>query len=212
MIVSHRHRFIFLKTRKTAGTSIEIALSQFCGPKDIITPLHPDDEELRAQLGFRGPQNYESKRLGKPAWNHMSATHVKTMIGDRKWNKYYRFAVERHPLDVVLSSRHLTGTNVGRKWNMGRFVRSSRLDKLARNHNIYRIGGEVAVHKVVRYENLTDDLTEVWRTIGLPLPPDLPRSKQMNRTKLTRAVFTPDDIEIVRAAFAPTIELMGYEL
>ena len=32
MIVSHEHKFIFLKTKKTAGTSIELALSELCGP------------------------------------------------------------------------------------------------------------------------------------------------------------------------------------
>ena len=58
MIVSHRHRFIFIKTRKTASTSIEIALSQFCGPEDIITPIHPDDEAIRRSLGYPGPQNF----------------------------------------------------------------------------------------------------------------------------------------------------------
>jgi hypothetical protein len=30
MIVSHEHKFIFLKTKKTAGTSIELALSALC--------------------------------------------------------------------------------------------------------------------------------------------------------------------------------------
>lgn len=33
MIVSHRYRYIFIKTKKTAGTSIEIALSRHCGPR-----------------------------------------------------------------------------------------------------------------------------------------------------------------------------------
>ena len=58
MILSHRYRFIFLKTGKTAGTSIEIALSEYCGAKDIITPIKPEDELTRRSLGFRGPQNY----------------------------------------------------------------------------------------------------------------------------------------------------------
>src|SRR5690554_5738319 len=42
MIVSHRHKFIFIKTKKTAGTSIELALRQICGPEDIISPVRED--------------------------------------------------------------------------------------------------------------------------------------------------------------------------
>ena len=38
MIVSHKYKFIFIKTRKTAGTSIEYNLSKYLGKEDIITP------------------------------------------------------------------------------------------------------------------------------------------------------------------------------
>jgi hypothetical protein len=37
MIISHERKFIFLKTKKTAGTAIEAALSELCGPLDVIT-------------------------------------------------------------------------------------------------------------------------------------------------------------------------------
>ena len=48
MIISHEHKFIFLKTKKTAGTAIEAALSEVCGASDVITPYREESE--------RGPQ------------------------------------------------------------------------------------------------------------------------------------------------------------
>ena len=38
MIISHKHKFIFIKTRKTAGTTIEYNLSKYLGSEDIIAP------------------------------------------------------------------------------------------------------------------------------------------------------------------------------
>lgn len=58
MIISHTHQFIFLKVYKTAGTSIEIALSKHCGPDGVIAPIVDEDEAIRKSLGYRGPQNY----------------------------------------------------------------------------------------------------------------------------------------------------------
>ena len=60
MILCHKYRFIFLKTNKTAGTSVEIALSRFCEERDIVTHLSPEEETLRESVGGRASEHYHS--------------------------------------------------------------------------------------------------------------------------------------------------------
>ena len=105
MIISHKYKFIFLKTSKTAGTSIEIALSEYCDDNDIITPISPKDERIRSDLGYAGPQNfispfseyqfmdwfnfffkYKNKRK-RQYYNHITALRAKTILGEKKWNE-----------------------------------------------------------------------------------------------------------------------------
>jgi hypothetical protein len=57
MILSHRHRFVFVKGSKVGGTSVEIALTGICGPDDIVTPVTPIDDKLRIDRGHV-PRNY----------------------------------------------------------------------------------------------------------------------------------------------------------
>ena len=59
MIICNPLKIIFVKTKKTAGTSFEIALSKFCESDCVITPITPNEEALRKSLGFRTAQNYK---------------------------------------------------------------------------------------------------------------------------------------------------------
>ena len=60
-IISYSKNFIFVKTNKTAGTTLELGLSQFCNSQDVIGTIYPKDENVRKELGFKGPQNYRKK-------------------------------------------------------------------------------------------------------------------------------------------------------
>ena len=102
MIISHKHQFIFIKTKKVAGTSIEAALGQFCGKEDIITPSGICTKEL-------SPQNYKKKVMNmtprdwgkfaiegswpKQFYNHMSAREISSTLEGPVWRDYTKFTM-----------------------------------------------------------------------------------------------------------------------
>jgi hypothetical protein len=196
MIVSHVHRFIFIKTRKTAGTSVEIALSKYCGPDDIITRITPEDEALRTELGHRGPQNYAiSPRYWRAAdlvralwgerpgrfYNHMPAAKIRARLGTRIWNSYYKIAFERNPWDLVVSAYFWHYGRADALPPIGTFIASEDVLTYS-NFPIYSIDGRVAVDHVGRYEDLPAELARFAKQVGLPEVPVLPRAKTAFRT------------------------------
>ena len=48
MIISHHYKFIFVKTNKTAGTSIEWALSKFLKEGDMLTTIIEEKNDKNA--------------------------------------------------------------------------------------------------------------------------------------------------------------------
>ena len=62
MILSHKNRFLFIKNTKVAGTSVEMALSSFCGENDIITPISVKDELERIEKYNSFCRNYAHDR------------------------------------------------------------------------------------------------------------------------------------------------------
>jgi hypothetical protein len=214
VIVSHEHGFVFMKTRKTAGTSVEISLSRVCGPDDVITPVTADDEVLRRAHGGRGPQLYESPaNLERKAFNHMPVSMVRKMLGRNKFESYFSFAVERNPWDAVVSLYHwrYRDTEPG---SFPEYVASAAVETFAtKNQRIYRIKGEIAVDRVLRYESLDSDLSAVWTELGLPGTPDLPHAKAGSRPRAPsyRSYYDETSQDRVAELFAAPIADLGYE-
>lgn len=205
MIASRAHRFVFIKTRKTAGTSIEIALSRHCGPDDLVTRISADDEELRAAAGGVGPQNDDTD---PSSYAHMGARRVIEVIGRETWDDYFTFAVERNPFDVVASSFRYSARKPTFTKTFAEFVRTPRrLVRLALNERLYRLGGNVIVDVVYRYEELPDAVADISSRLGLDL--DLPHAKQGTGPHY-RELYGPGDAEIVAERFARTIREFGY--
>jgi hypothetical protein len=214
VIVSHERGFVFMKTRKTAGTSVEIALSRICGEDDVITPVTPEDEALRRAAGGRGPQNFEAPpNLNRNAFNHMPVSMVRTMLGRKRFESYFSFAVERNPWDAVVSLYHWRFRD-GLPGSFADYVASEAVATFAtKNARIYRIKGEVAVDRVLRYEALAEELDAVWNELALPGRPDLPHAKSGTRPvgPSYRSYYDDASRQRVAELFAAPIGELGYE-
>ncbi len=122
MIASFSRSFAFIKTHKTGGTSAELVLGSWCRPGDVCTPLSPEDEPLRAQLGSLAPTSWapsaslrDQRAAGRSLstaglsllrnrrlYNHMSAAAVRSLFPSL-WESGRTFTVERHPYEKAVS-------------------------------------------------------------------------------------------------------------
>ena len=208
MIISHEYKFIFVKTTKTAGTSIEIALSKFCGSEDIITPIYPE-EEMRNQLGYRGAQNY----LPDGFYNHISGTKIRKLIGEQVWNSYYKFCFERNPWDRFISYYYWCNQSEPRP-SIADFMKSNRLSFLKKTgFFLYTIDSKIAVNRVCLYEKLNEELEQLQIKIGLPEKLKLPRAKSSFRKDKRSYSQILDEAQKKQIAevFSEEISLFGYK-
>jgi hypothetical protein len=227
MILSHKYRFIFIKTAKTAGTSIEVFLSKHCGTTDIVTPIRPPvkGHEPRNYLGFINPLPEILERPGKlfsalqhsitsreKFYNHMPAREVRNRVPADLWNGYLKFCVERNPWDKVLSHYYMHAAREGGSLSLDEYLARGRFPI---NHFRYtdRSGRKIIVDRVIRYENLLVDLGEVFAQLNIPFDGTLGVAvKSEYRTDRTpyQQIFNDERRRIVEEAFAKEIELHGY--
>ena len=227
MIISHKHKFIFIKTNKTAGTSVEIALSKFCGANDIVTKISRVDEKTRKSLGYTGAQNYLANRdpalnwidrlLGRSEaevfFNHMPATRIRELIPRKIWDGYFKFCIERNPWDRTVSAYYWKNKLEPRPPMIDWLNKGGHKVLQDRGRELYTIDGSIVVDQVIKYENLTDDLEAVRLKIGLPAPLELPNSKSSTRKdrRPYEQIFGDEEKQIIARDFAFETRTFGYE-
>jgi hypothetical protein len=227
MILSHKYKFIFIKTAKTAGTSIEVFLSRLCGPKDTVTPIAPPVEghQPRNYEGLINPIPEILQRPGKlfsvlrhtitsreKFYNHMPAREIRNRVPADVWNSYFKFCVERNPWDKVLSHYHMHAAREGGSLSLDEYLAHGRFPV---NYFRYtdRSGTRIIVDRVLHYENLLAELSEVFSQLQIPFDGTLgvaAKSEYRTDRRPYQEVLSDDQRKIVENAFAKEIELHGY--
>lgn len=230
MILSHEHKFIYIKTYKTGSTSVEAALSAVCGPSDVITEA---SEQLRG-VRQKPAQNYRiehpakpkrpllKRLLGRPErhyhpsvgyYEHMPAWRVRTYAGEDVWQRYFKFSFERNPWDRQVSWFHYKTKSrpVADKPSFTEF-NADRRRAFVENWSLYTIDRSIALDFVGRYETLASDFAKVLGEIGLADQVELPRANvSKDRSGSYRDYYDERSRALVADWYAPEIRHFGYE-
>ena len=220
-IISHSRRFIYIKARKVASSSLLVALGAHCSPDDIVTA--PGDTE-----GFE-----RRERNSAGLKTHTAPADLRRIVTPEQWRSYTKIACVRNPWDGVISAlfwrAHRRHKRQAPTYSEG-FLQAlaaltidvadpeyrrhllDAVDLARRNETFYfSDDGQAEADVYLRYENLQGDYDALCARLGMPTT-TLPVLKGNARPqRLDYRPFYDDILRQTVAEAAPrTIAHFGY--
>lgn len=206
MIISHRHRFIFVAVPKTGTHSVRQALREHLGPEDI------------EQVGLFVNKRFPYPELAAIGHGHLSLRQVRPFLGEDRFAEYFKFAFVRNPFDRFVSyCAFMTRDRPGLFDANPRAVMHDILFRLRpMQHILFRpqyellvdAAGALATDQVGRVEDMQASYDEACRRIGLASQ----RLEQVNSSRRGgyRQYYDQALIDGITALYARDLELFGY--
>ena len=233
MLVSHRKKFVFTKTAKTAGTSVESYYEPFCMPEGVWQESHARDEYVSDSgiIGYRGTDT-----SGCKFYNHMPAAEIRDLIGEAMWDDYFKFTVIRNPFTKLVSGwYHFHRPNVSSKRTLKSivynpfhlsFILAGKRDIVdfrswilgggqIIDRDKYQINEQVVVDYFIKQEEISEGIEHVNAVLGISnYDRKLPSFKagMRNRGIPILDFFDSRTEKVVREKYAWEIEYFGYQM
>jgi hypothetical protein len=205
MIVSHRHKFIFLAVPKTGTHSVRHALRPVLGP---------DDWE---QVDLFEKKRLPVAELAAIEHGHISAHEAISCLGDELWSSYFTFAFVRNPLDRFVSlCFFLYAKNRAFRFNPTAFMKllfqtPEKLEHLLflpQCNFICDLSGELLIDKVYSFENLEADFNLFCHGLGLSCRLGSPKNQTVHAHY---SVYIDDELEgLIRNYYLKDFAFFGY--
>lgn len=193
-LVSHAHGFVFLKTRKTGGSSFEMLLEPYCTPPGHevvhqteghmseygIVGVRVSSERIR-ELRSEGRLAHTmvdapDGRQRRIDWiSHMAAAKVRRAIGVEAWDRYTRITAVRNPFPRAVSLfYHRMRVNkldpsIDLSDTRSAFRDYVLSDAFYDDYEITHIGGKPVFHDAFRLEHREEDIARIGQRLGVPL-------------------------------------------
>jgi hypothetical protein len=191
-IVSHTHRFIYIKARKVASSSLLVALGKHCRQPDVV--MSPRDTE--------GLPEYAMNDAGLRT--HMHPVQIRNVASPEAYDVYLKVTCVRNPWDTLVSMLlwrvHRCGTRWGQTYTEGLLsaIAERRFDPSDPEHRrlllscanglrqnvrfLFDPAGTLYADVHLRYETLQADFDVLCDRLGLPQSV-LPRLKGQARPR-----------------------------
>jgi len=227
LIISHKYKFIFIKTVKTAGTSLEVYYSQFAGGSDVLSPVFPHEShhlprnylglinpfKERKKYGFTLRNRIKEAFLLRKFYNHIPAYLVRERVPKPIWNSYFKFCVERNPWDKSVSHFYMMKKRNPAIKDFDHYLYHT---ALCHNYPLYTDPNtqEVLVDRVLSYDRLDEELDFLFSHLGLPFSGRLDVFCKANfraNGKPYQEYYNEKSKEYIYKKFKQEIDLMQFE-
>ena len=207
MILSQRHKFIFIAIPKTGTHAIREFIRPYLGPYDW------------EQCNLFTSKSIPIPQIAKLKHGHISANNLKKVLPGYTWNEYYSFAFVRNPYDRFLSYINFKfAKNEDYQKDANRFIIRFIQDTDALDGKVllrpqcqfvYSEGTQV-VKFIGRYERILEGIALIMETLDLQF--DLSKFRVVNSSVRNRnGQELPDQArEFIRAYYSKDFELFGY--
>ncbi|WP_170362629.1 sulfotransferase family 2 domain-containing protein [Ruegeria arenilitoris] len=218
MILSRRHKFIFIHIPKAAGQSVANALMPFAaGPvQRMLSPLLPYRQQLKIYTKLH--ERTGLRTVAQPFKDHVRIDEVVDKLGQEIFDDLFSFTFVRNPWDRLFSTYSYTLSNP-RHWNHS-FAKSlvdfsafaewhcGRGNIPFQSEFVFNRSGQKLVKYVGRFETIEDSFQEICEQVGIEC--QLPRFNTSRNTNSYREAFTPQTRDLVHRTYAKDIEAFGY--
>lgn len=215
MLLSMKHRFLFVHIAKTGGTSVRAALER----------LRWQDPWYYAMFLCSRLSHLSGHRIATKLPRHAKVVAAKELLPREYFDALFKFAFVRNPWDLQVSSFHHIRRErphyLGGHETFEAFLRwkldperpyQYHVDTSITRQTDYLIDldGRIVVDFIGRYEQLHQDFATACGRIGIPAPA-LPHARQAKDRKHDyRSYYSDETAELIARHFARDIQLLDY--
>lgn len=200
-MVSEQHRFCFIHIPKTGGNSIQNSLAGYSEDRVVCISERQD-----------GKERFEIRRSGTNLVKHSTINDYKREISPSLFDNLVKFSVVRNPFDRVISfyfSPH-RGDNI--QWDRNEFIILLNSIRTDEEFLCYNVGENYVVDRLLRFESLQSDFSELLLELNLPVITLPKRNRSLSKKTSNYRIYYDEELkELVGLKFKRTIDDFGYK-